>query len=373
MANTNVFAFILSFAFALTLIDSFYSQIKVNKLNNKKAFISLFILISGWSISLSQIIHPLIRQQEKLIRPIQSSSAQQIKSGSNLLKEIENLATAFTNILRSYVPIPFHLNNNFWNSNILVHNKVLPSVAGISLGSIFAGLASFLLLLIVIKLCYPKRLILTIYIFGTGSIITFNYLIFQGFMRHRGHLFILLIACLWMLKNEFLKKRNLTLKQKAESRFRSQFLTVILSLHLLGGVHAYSIDLFYPFSVGRETAQYIKNNNLDQLIIVGQRYAQAAVLSGYLNQQIYYPDTGQFGSFWTIKKKKKDIKNIEGLIRGNPNETLLVLTYKLESDSVFPPDIKITELKRFVKPTIEPYEKAFYIYTAQEIAPTLEN
>ena len=370
MANANAFAFILSFAFSLTLIDDFYSQIKANKLNRKKLLISFLVLSSGWAISFFQIIRPLI-SQEKVLRPIQSS-AEQVQSSSSLFQEIENLASAFTNIWRSYVPIPFHLNNDFWNTNILVHNTNFPSIAGIPFGAIIAALASLILILISIKILSEKRQILTIYLLGTGSIIAFNYLIFQGVMRHRGHLFILLIACLWLLKKQLLN-RQLTSQPKAQSQFRSQFLTVILSLHLLGGFHAYSIDLFYPFSAGRETAQYIQDNNLDQLTIVGQRYRQAAVLSGYLARQIYDPERGQFGSFWTVETKMKDLEVIEELIRDNPNETLLVLTYQLKSDSVFPPDIKITELKRFVQPTIEPYEKSFYIYTAKQIDPVRDN
>jgi hypothetical protein len=368
MANTNVFAFILSFAFALTLIDSFYSQIKANKLNKSKIFISLFILISGWGLSFLQIIRPVI-SQEKLIRPIQSS-AEQIQSSSSLFQELETLGKIVTDIWRSYIPIPYQLNNNFWNTNILIHSNIFPTVGGISLGVFIAALGSFILLLISIKILAQKRLVLTLYLFGTGSIMAFSYLIFHGVMRHRGHLFILLIACLWILKKELLKQHNLTSVQRTENRFRNQFLTAILSIHLLAGVHAYSIDLFYPFSVGRETAQYIQDNNLDKLTIVGQRDRQASVLSGYLGQQIYYPETGEFGSFWTVQTQVKDIKMIEGLIRDNPNETLLVLNYQLKSDSVFPPDIKITELKRFVEPTIEPFEKSFYIYTAREIEPS---
>ncbi|WP_050779119.1 hypothetical protein [Lyngbya sp. PCC 8106] len=371
MANANVFAFILSFAFALTLIDNFYSQIKANKFNKQKFLTSLLILFSGWGLSLLQIIRPLI-SQEQLIRPMQSSG-EQIQSSQSLLQELTILGKIVTDIWRSYVPIPYQLNNNFWNTNILIHGNIFPTVGGISLGVFIAALGSFILLLIAIKILASKRLILTLYLFGTVSIMAFSYLIFHGVMRHRGHLFILLIACLWILKKELIKQHNLTSQQIAESRFRNQFLTVILSFHLLAGIHAYSIDLFYPFSVGRETAQYIQDNNLDELTIVGQRDRQASVISGYLGQQIYYPETGEFGSFWTVQTKMKDIKMIEGLIRDNPNETLLVLTYQLESDSVFPPDIKITELNRFVKSTIEPFEKSFYIYTAKEVESNLEN
>lgn len=363
MANVNVFTFILSFALSLTLVDHIYSQFKANKLNQQKIVISLLILISGWAISLFQIIRPLI-SQEKLIRPIQSS-AEQVQSNPGLLQEIQRLGTAFIDIWRSYVPIPFHLNNNFWNTNILIHNNLFPSVGGVSLGVVIAGLAAIFLLLIVIKIFSHKRFILTIYLFGTGSIIAFNYLIFQGVMRHRGHLFILLIACLWIIEKEFLQKQNFISEPKLKSQFRNQFFTLILLLHLVGGLHAYSVDLFYPFSMGKETAQFIKENNLEQLTIVGQRYRQASVLSGYLDKQIYYPDLGEFGSFWTVKTPMKNIKIIEGLIRENPNNTLLVLTYPLQSDSTFPPDIKITELKRFVKPTIENFERSFYVYTAR--------
>ncbi|WP_039896284.1 hypothetical protein [Lyngbya sp. PCC 8106] len=368
MANANVFAFILSFAFALTLIDNFYSQIKANKFNKQKFLTSLLILFSGWGLSLLQIIRLSI-SQEQVIRPIKSS-AKPIQSSVSFFQEIKLAGSTFTDIWRSYVPIPFHLNNEFWNSNILIDNSMnTPTIADISLNTMIAALASLAILLISIKLLCQNRLILTIYLLGTASILTFNYLIFRGEMRHQGHLFILFIACLWILKKLLLNKYKFTYKQQ----FINQFITVILSIHLLAGVHAYSVDLLYPFSVGRETAQYIQENDLDHLIIVGQKDTQAAVISGYLGQQIYYPERGEFGSFWTVQTKMKDIKMIAGLIRDHPNDTLLVLTYKLKSDSVFPPDINITELKHFVKPTIETYESSFYIYIAREIEPNLDN
>ena len=370
MANTNALAFILSFAFSLTLIDDFYSRLKANKLQRQKLFISLFILISGWGISFLQIIRPLIPQQQ-VIRPMQSS-VEQSPVNPGILEEIKSLGNAVAGIWRSYVPIPFHFNDDFWNTNILVHNTILPSIAGVPLGAILAALGSVVLLLISIKILSQKRLILTIYLFGTGSIIAFNHLIFQGVMRHRGYLFILLIACLWLLEKELSSWREQTPKQKDKNRFGGQFLTAILCLHFLGGFHAYTIDLFYPFSAGRETAQYIRDNNLDQLKIVGQRYRQAAVFSGYLDRPIYDPDRGKFASFWTVETKMKDIETVEGLIRDNPDKTLLILTYELEPD-VFPPDLKITEVERFVRPTIERFERAFYLYTAQEIDPVQNN
>jgi hypothetical protein len=367
MANANVFAFILSIALSLTLIDYIYSQIKANTIsqNQRKIFISLFILFSGWGLSVLQIIRPLFTQLT-VIRPLEPA-AEQLQSGWNLLQEIQLSAKAITNIWRSYVPIPLNLDNNFWNSNILIKNTNFPSFGSISLGAVFAAFASILLLFLVIYSLYQYRLLLTIYLFGTGSIIIFNYLIFSGVMRHRGHLFILLIVCLWLLKKELLSKQRIAPKQNNIDKFRNQFLTVILSVHLLAGIHAYSVDLFYPFSVGRETAQYIKKNNLDNLTIISQRYRQAAVLSGYLDKQVYIPGTGEFSSFWKTEIKMKDISIVEEVIRNNPDDTLLVLTYPLESEPVFPADIQVTELKRFEKPTIEEFENSFYIYRVGEI------
>ncbi|MGB3532886.1 MAG: hypothetical protein WBA13_05150 [Microcoleaceae cyanobacterium] len=367
MANANVFAFILSIALSLTLVDYIYSQIQANKFshNRQKIFISLFILFSGWGLSVLQIVRPLFSQLT-VIRPLEPA-AEQIQSGWNLVQELKLLAVAIINIWRSYVPIPLNFNDDFWNSNILLKNPVFPSIAGVSLGEMIAAFASFLLLLLAIYLLYKKRLFLTIYLFGTGSILVFNYLIFSGVMRHRGHLFILLVACFWLFKKELSKQHKIAPQQNKIDKFRNQFLTVILSLHLLAGIHAYSIDLFYPFSVGRETAQYIKENNLDDLTIISQRYRQAAVLSGYLDKQIYIPGTGEFSSFWKAETQMKDINIVEEVIRNNPDDTLLVLTYPLKSEPVFPADIQVTELKRFEQQTIEEFENSFYIYRVREI------
>ncbi|MGB3405705.1 MAG: hypothetical protein WBA77_23700 [Microcoleaceae cyanobacterium] len=364
MANTNAFALILSFAFSLTLVDYFYRQVQVNQLKQQKLFASIAILLLGWGISILQIIRPLI-SEEKIIRPLEVTT-QQVQSNFSILREIKQLITTFINIWRSYVPIPLELNNKFWNTNILIHNQSFPSIVGVSLGAVIAAFASLCLLLFVIKLLHQKRLILTIYILGTGSIISFNYLIFKGEMRHRGHLFILLIACIWLLYKEFAQMQKHTLIQK-NKKLISQFLTVILSIHLLAGLHAYSIDLFYTFSIGRETAQYIKDNNLDNFLIISQRDRQGAVLSGYLDRQIYYPDRGEFGSFWKTEVKMKDIAIVEDVIRDNPDQTLLVLTYPLKNDSVFSADIDVKEVKQFDKPAIATLENSYYIYRAREI------
>ncbi|MDY7020367.1 MAG: hypothetical protein SWJ54_03265 [Cyanobacteriota bacterium] len=362
MANTNVFAFMISIALSLTLIDGFYTQIKINQLHKHKILTSLLILMLGWGFSLLQILRPVARQGN--IVP-SGKLTNQLEQSFNLLEEIRRFCGAFTNIWKSYISLPYHLDNQFWNTNILSNNPHLPSIYDVSLNLMIELSASLIFLLIVSKILSQKPLILTIFIFGTSNIILFNFLVFYGVMRHRGHLFILLIACLWLLKKELFKSSNFRIFQAKKEEFGYQFLTIILSIQLLGGLHAYCIDLFYPFSVGQETAQYIRDSNLDHLIIVGTKYRQVSVLSGYLDKQIYYPEMNRFGSFWTTRAKMKDIKVVEDVIRNNLDETLLVLTDPLPFDPVFSADIKVTELKRFVEPTIEPNEDALYIYSAR--------
>lgn len=373
MANTNAYGFMISFALSLALIYDIFVKIKANKYQPQKIATTLIILFLGWAISLAQIIRPLL-VTDTIIRPLESASSQ-IKSNPSLLQEVKKLGNAIANIWKSYVPIPLDFKARFWDSNILIHNPHIPSISTVSLAEILAVLASFLLLCLAIKFLSKQPLILIIYVTGTFSLIAFQYLIFSGSMRHWGNLFILFIACFWLLQKELLQEPNSSQTQRDENKFKSQFLTVIFSIQLLAGFHAYSIDMFYPFSMGKEVANYIKENQLEKMTILGQSMRMLVTIPGYLDQKIYYPETEEFGSFWTKKTKKKNseelLKDIEKLIRQTNNDVLLITSYRLKYTSLFSPYIKITESKTFRKPSIAPNENFYRLYIIQEVKPIL--
>ena len=80
----------------------------------------------------------------------------------------------------------------------------------------------------------------------------------------------------------------------------------MLALNVIGAIVAYSMEMQYNFSPSKEVANYIKENKLDSLPIVGITDFTISPLATYLDKKIYYPQMNDFGSFTIWSKKRKD-------------------------------------------------------------------
>jgi len=250
----------------------------------------------------------------------------------------------------SFVPIPapqYH----FWNTNLISDPYVkfflsLPLLAG-------AGL-----------LLLRQPLVLGVYVFGTLEILTFGYTKYFGSIRHHGHLFILFLSCLWLSAS--LPSREVKAPQAKRltdfcRRHKDRFVVGLLTVHLLAGVMAYGMDLGYPFSAGRETAHFIKENHLDSLVLAGDEDDAASVLAGYLNRKIYYPGSHRWGSFIISDQKRKSLKDSEilektrQLAANHQREVLLIMNRELQD-----PANQAVKLAQFTDSMV-PAEK-YYLY-----------
>lgn len=180
------------------------------------------------------------------------------------------------------------------------------------------------------------------YIFSTINLLLFAYLKILGYARHFGHLFIVLIACLWIANyysssNQLIEKTrknfnfNLIPIANFTSRFKDLFLIGLLLVHVLTAVYFYSFDLKYPFSQSRAVAQYIQTRQLNDLPIVGSEDIKISPLSAYLNRQIYFLERESFGSFiiWNNERQSLDelglVKNLTHFLEQQSTDVLLVL------------------------------------------------
>ncbi|NJK38558.1 MAG: hypothetical protein HC835_02340 [Oscillatoriales cyanobacterium RM2_1_1] len=378
MGNTNIYALIVSSALSLVLIDHGIHQFK------KKSYpwqigASLTILILGWGISVLQIARPLIIKQH-ILEPLKLGAAE-VQANPAFTDGIKQFLRAVTNIWVSYVPIPSSSGVEFWRSNILqtqdiLLREVLVRGDKVILATIITMFASIFLIILCLRLLWRKPLVLGIYGFGTFSLITFSGLVFPGAVRHHGYLFILLIACLWIfeslsLKENFESNSKTSYKIIQQNQWRRKFLSIILSIQFLAGIHAYSVDSLYPFSMGKATAQFVQNSNLSHLKILGMDDRLTSVISGYLDKQLYYPEVDRFGSYWTGWGKNFDEQvfrqRTEMLIAQEPVGILMILTKPLNPSLFAESSIKVTEIKRLSQPSITPEESSYIIYLARNI------
>jgi hypothetical protein len=266
-----------------------------------------------------------------VMRP--EADCQYAASGWTTGFDIDKLVQVFASAWQGLVPIPQLTRFYWWNTNI-VPWQVLQGILG-------AVLLLFLLLSMAKKL--------TVFLFfslAVGAMLVFEYVVYYGYLRHFGHFFIVLIACLWLERvwgNDkptmpgFLSKLS-----KAFDGPKRIFIIVLLCIHFSVGIFASVMEWQYPFSQGKNAARYIKEKGLDKLPIVGYMDFVASSVAGYLDRPFYYPNSDSFGTFIVFDNKRKLVMGAQDVVDRamwladkNKSDVLLVLYVEIESDSRF--------------------------------------
>lgn len=349
LANSNAYCLFIAIALGLTLIIEYSLKTKIHQLlyaQSSNIISSLMIFFLGILSSLAQLIPPT------------DSTLQGGMSGWTLRFEFKHLVSVVTRI---------------WNSYIVI---LIPGTSREIDGVIFA-LVSLALFIFMGTVLIKKPVALFLYIFGTGEILLFTYVKFLGAARHYGHLYIVLIAALWIAsyypKSSLLVElfRNipsrfqqvLTTWTKFVKTYRNAVLMIILYAQVAGGIVAFSRDLIIPYSASREAARYIQNQQLEQMFIVGSRDANVSPLCGYLNRKIYYPERQGMGSFVLFNSQRRDVdsanvlEQVSQIIKEKQTNVLLILNYELKTTK---PDLNMPLLAKFTKSFIG--NEKYYLY-----------
>jgi len=326
IGQANIFSFVISIVLFLMLVsDSIIDRKEIFNTKFKFSFSFLILLFLGSAVFLfwqlgSQAI------QGSTWGP--SLSTLFNKSSSEVTQSIYSASSC---IISAILPLP-EIKINFWGSNFILSEILNFNKTAIIL------LALILLILPILSI--RKRKIL-FYILGIILILLIPIFIPMGKLRHYGHVFIFIIAILWISENE---KRDEYLldKEKFLKTFLNTFLITILLVSLSGSFIAFYMDFRYPFSVQKQVSQYIKNNfNLEDTIIAGYKDVDSTVVASYLNQKIYYPQTDEYSLISSYSKRVTDLTADEVFLKllslGISNKKiLLILNDKLIKDNSIP-------------------------------------
>jgi hypothetical protein len=315
LSQTNIYGLIIAMALGSTIFLAWLLKQNLAGMppeNPSDPVIGLFIFVAGIAVSLLQIIPP---------------ADSGFVSGWNLQPSAEYLVYSGRTIWVSYMPIPefsFHL----WNTNIITDLN-------------WQYRLSLVLLIICLFLFLRRPAILWLYFSGTMGLLAFFYLKHPGFLRHHGHLFILLLGCLWLAQDLPETRPKLPLFDLV-SKFcwdhRGTFLLGLLTAHLLAGLMAGGWDLLQPFSGSKEIAKFIKDSNYNKLVIVGDVDFAASAVAGYLDRPIHYPASGKTGSFivWDLGRRKlppqEALQKARELTLQLQEPTLVLLNYRLPQE-----------------------------------------
>lgn len=355
LANTNVYGTIVAISLAATLIFENFLSRKSKKIE-KFSFINILILTCGVAIAIVQVIPPNDAKFQGII-----------KSNLTPINHINYLLFSIVPaVWKSYIPVPNFFNYNFWNTNFFVNNDSSKLI------TLCICLLSLILLFSATVLFFQQPVALFAYTFGTSSLIWFGYEKFFGDLRHHGHLFILFIACLWIANyyspsDSRFQARNVAIARiKNLSVFLSDrkktYINILLCIHLLSGVYAYSMDLIYPFSASKEVASFLTNRQLKDTLIIGSQDNEVSPIAALTNKSIYYIESSGFGSFINWNQRKNldlvEITNkISMLAKQSDRPILLILSYRLDKQIL---GLALTEIYKSAQ-SIAPGE-TYYLY-----------
>jgi len=274
LAQTNFFALIICLCLGcMVFFECLYDRELRRDLSQKRAEIgvgiTLFVL--GMALFIFECALPPDYRQVR---------ASTYEWYANI--DLQYLGDVITAIWKSYVPIPA-IQYDFWGTNIVSSEAVQLVLSIVLLG--------FFLLVF----C-RKPVALCLYACGTMAILSIVYVkfLYVGTLRHYGHLFIILIASLWI--STYYPDRKTAGKvlnglSSFCSKHKDTVITGIFIAQFIAGIIAGGFDLFYPFSGSKETADYIKSHGMENMPMMGNSRIATRAVAGYLNREIYYPQT----------------------------------------------------------------------------------
>ncbi|MFK8183180.1 MAG: hypothetical protein AB8B99_07380 [Phormidesmis sp.] len=309
LANTSILGLIISGVLAIALYYRF--TVAAEQTLRKSIGAHFFVLVMAWAASAFQIGRSLLNPMglegfdaEARAATAGNDTAQIIvkqTADSTLLADgFENADKLLQIVLKSHLPLPtfrFHA----WNEHLLESQSfeggLEPPALHTSSELLLLALSTILVgfvLVVAFQLLRKTRLFLFIYASGCLSMTAVFVGAYRGATRHYGHLFILLLVCLWLAK---WSRQHLS--RSAPQPLSSKLFTAILCVQVIAGIYAYTSDLFYPFSASYQTAQILETQ-LNSLPVLAINQRPASPISAYLDQPLFYPEAEKFGSFWDI-------------------------------------------------------------------------
>ena len=365
MGHAHIFTFVISMIFVLMIIIDFIMDRKIVAQKINKIYLGIaFVIIAAEILSLYWQLGSQATQGSAFgptIFTIFDKTFEQYRQAAYMLPK---------GIISAFIPIP-SITLNFWWGNII--NTFLSKFN-------FIYTFIFSLILIIIPVFIIKRRTIFLYVFGSICILALPIFGIGGAIRQFGFLFIFLIACLW-ISNISNREGKYLIKYRGNQNkiFLNTFLIVILSLSLVGSSVASYFDFRYPFSSGKQVAEYIEGNfDKDNIIMVGYKDADVSTIMAYMNKDMYLPQIDQFGRFCAWSKRANDVDTEEIFKKAisfinKDSKILTVIHYNAIKDSKVPQKYLFKKVAVEFDDSVVGYENfCLYIFDKSKITPILD-
>jgi hypothetical protein len=169
---------------------------------------------------------------------------------------------------------------------------------------VLTPLAIAVSLLAVLALRHRRSALVFLLVAGTGLFAFFYIKIVEG-PNHSGHLYLALIAALWLGYGNVELPRSAP-RQRLWQLMSGPVLTLLLAAQAAAGLLAVWLEQRYTFSMGRATADYLRQQDLDAYPMVAEPDFAATTVLGYLGKKsAWFPRGERPGSFvvWDMKRR----------------------------------------------------------------------
>ncbi len=347
-AHTNVIVLLIVLAVGFALLAEYLAGRRTKSSEQRTAN---WLFWGGFVLIALAVVASILQ----MIPPVDSGYVPEW----TLALSVGRLTRVIDLVSRAFFPIP-QVRFDFW-----IHVPLLETLA--SFRKVELPLSVAIVAWIALALL-RKPIALIMYLLGTIGLLSFFYVKNLGAIRHHGFLFILFIVAVWVAHDcrevNWLKPLG-RLSGLAEKSL-GPILTILLLIHVIGGVIAVGLDYRYVFSNGEAAARFIGDAQMQDLPMVAYNDYATSTIVGYLGKdRAYYPQGQRWGSFviWDTAREAPvtDEEIISSAIRLQTElrqDVLLVLDHPLNLDR--PTQGPLTEVARFTGATIS--DEDFYLY-----------
>jgi hypothetical protein len=257
-----------------------------------------------------------------------------------------------------YLPIP-RIGPNYWNNPAVLDHTLVKLPAYLAAATYVFFVAASL------RRHWPACLFFAA---GTAALLVFYYAKYPGYARHHGFLFACLVVAAWMERSANPRPDRHPSQSAVLGRLRAfdTSLTVLLVVHVTAAGIAGVLECRHPFSAAPAVTDFLHRNGYDNNPLVGHRdFAAMTLLGSSARRQIYYPQSGRWGSYiiWNRARlndpsDQQIIESAHELARREGRSALLVLDRALDESLVR--SNQLTMLGRFAG-TVLAHEN-FHVY-----------
>ncbi|MFC1833353.1 hypothetical protein ACFL2Q_01295 [Thermodesulfobacteriota bacterium] len=324
MANTSVFGIMLAITFsALLIVDGLSGRSRMSPNGSQKL---------DTAIAVGLVVAATALATAYMIPPPGAGFPAPWKTDFDALK----LGKVLSTVWNSHFPVPNPATVHFWGSNAF--DYFYPDYL-YWVGPVHVMLSVSVLILAFLYFARTP-MILFCYVMGTCGMLVFLYAKYFGYIRHHGHLFILLMACLWLCENYErveLPIRGLSSIGKWLESHRRTLLSILLSAHLVAAAYTVGMEMVYPFSGAKAVEQFVRRNGLEDAVQACHPDWLCVSFAHALGKELFYPNADRVGSYLIYDSKRKHgvgcgkmLERLHGFMEGREENIVLISAGKLD-------------------------------------------